>query len=81
MMTKKEATTFSVRVAREGAPSDGWTMFLAPNIPRRKLSSAIGSYANGVLEERVLGLLDATVFGCGRQAVLLLHPASIGMMT
>ena len=44
--------------------------YSAPDIPEKKLRNAIGAYADGVDGARVLGLLDATVFGGAKDGCL-----------
>ena len=52
-----------VRTYLPHAPGLG--LWLAPEIPARKLQGALGDYARGVAPEDVLALYDATVFGSG----------------
>lgn len=46
-------------------------MFIYPNIPQKKLHSAINSYAHGVSDTEVLILLDDTVFGGAKEGLLI----------
>ena len=41
------------------------------NIPSRKITGAIKSYAHGVRPDEVIGLIDTTVFGGGERGMLL----------
>ncbi|QSX39303.1 hypothetical protein [Shewanella cyperi] len=46
-------------------------MYIKPNIPAKKLNAAINSYASTVNPDRVLVLLDDTVFGGSKEGLLL----------
>ena len=52
------------------APNLG--LYLAPEIPRPKLSAALGDYAHGVRPDEVLALYDATRLGSGKDGALFL---------
>ena len=45
--------------------------FVAPYIPKDKLTAAISEYAPGVSPEDVIGLFDATLSGNGKEGILL----------
>jgi hypothetical protein len=45
--------------------------FFAPGIPPKKLKNAINAYASGLSEDDVLLLLDTTLFGSGKDGLLL----------
>jgi hypothetical protein len=46
-------------------------IFIKPNIPSKKLSNAVLSYANNIKEEDVLLLVDDTVFGSAKDGLIL----------
>lgn len=46
-------------------------IFIKPNIPSKKLSNALSSYANNIKEEDVLLLVDDTVFGSAKDGLIL----------
>lgn len=52
------------------APNLG--LYLAPEVPRPKLSAALGDYAAGVRPEEVLALYDATRLGSGKDGAVFL---------
>jgi hypothetical protein len=46
-------------------------VFVAPQIPRKKLLGALGSYGEGLRAQDVVVLIDDTVFGGAREGVLI----------
>jgi hypothetical protein len=46
-------------------------IYLEPNIPPKKLSNAISSYAPDVLESSIVALYDCTVFGGAKEGLLI----------
>lgn len=46
-------------------------VFFAPHIPSRKSRNALRSYARGAAEEKLLALIDATLFGGARLGLVL----------
>ena len=46
-------------------------LFVAPNIPTKKLLNALESYGGGLARTQVLALVDETVFGSGKDGLLL----------
>ncbi len=60
----------AVRTYLPHAPDLG--LYLAPEIPSRKLRGALDDYARGVAAEDVLALYDATRFGSGKDGVVFL---------
>lgn len=48
-------------------------IYTAPNIPKKKASSAIKSYARNVDIEDILLLYDDTVFGSANDGIILTH--------
>ena len=52
------------------APNKG--LYLAPEIPKPKLSAALGDYGAGVRPDEVLALYDATRLGSGKDGALFL---------
>ncbi len=53
------------------APNIG--LFVVPDIPRAKLSAAVGDYANSVEASQILALYDATRLGSGKDGALFLE--------
>ncbi len=47
------------------------SIYISPNIPTKKLSSAIQSYAPTIMPDDVLALLDDTVFGGSKEGLIL----------
>jgi len=58
-------------VKRYEAQIEDTKIFFHPNIPPKKLSNALDSYAEGLKEEDVLVLIDNTVFGKAKNGALL----------
>lgn len=64
-----------VLARRLGGRSGHQRIYLAPNIPMKKLSSALQSYGSGVDADDVVVLVDSTVFGGAREGVMLTQEA------
>lgn len=45
-------------------------VFVAPNIPEKKLNGAISSYASSVNPENVIAIFDSTFFGSAKEGIL-----------
>lgn len=50
-------------------------VFMAPNIPQKKVQGAIGAYAKGLNPAEIIALIDDTVFGGGAEGMLITDDA------
>lgn len=50
--------------------SDLYSFYIGDNIPIKKINNVIKSYASGVLEDEVIGLLDMTIFGSATEGLI-----------
>jgi len=58
-------------------PTDTWkpSLFISPEIPEKKLNNAINKYAKNVDKERVIALLDTTLFGSATEGFIITDAA------
>jgi hypothetical protein len=61
------ARTYAPELPKEKDPK----IFIAPDIPDKKLKKAIDSYATDITPEHVLAMWDSTVFGSGKKGFLI----------
>ena len=57
---------------KENVSIVGEKVFIAPNIPEKKLNNAISSIAEGVNPEYVLAIVDTTLFGSAKEGIVFL---------
>lgn len=57
---------------KENASIVGEKVFIAPNIPEKKLNNAILSIAEGVNPQYVLAIVDTTLFGSAKEGIVFL---------
>lgn len=59
--------TYAPEIPKEKNP----TLHIAPDIPEKKLTKAIKSYAKDMLPEQALAMWDSTVFGSGKKGFII----------
>ena len=61
------ARTYAPEIPKEKEP----TLYIAPDIPEKKLKKAIKSYAGDISPEQALAMWDSTVFGSGKKGFII----------
>ena len=61
------AKTYAPELPKEKDPK----LFIAPDIPGKKLKNAIKSYAKDITPEQALAMWDSTVFGNGKKGFII----------
>lgn len=71
MITTEEALSLLKKHVHAMVPQNtSFDFYIKPNIPAKKLKNAIAEYGENIQEDDVIGLLDGTFWGSGKEGVI-----------